>query len=141
MWTAGWVEPGDKWMMETTLGWWPCGHHPRMVPIIHLSAAPNPLVGSPDSTGGVSSLVGHWGGGVLSLGGYCHWRGTGVGEDRGIVRRGIVWSGIVGAPPALHNLLISFLLPAYHILRILFLVTKPSYLFDFIFIYYFIISY
>ena len=31
VWTAGWVEPGDKWMMVT---------------IIHLSAAPNPLVGN-----------------------------------------------------------------------------------------------
>ena len=30
VWTDGWVEPGDKWMMET---------------IIHLSAAPNPVVG------------------------------------------------------------------------------------------------
>ena len=30
VWTAGWVEPGDKWMMVT---------------IINLSAAPNPLVG------------------------------------------------------------------------------------------------
>ena len=46
VWTAGWVEPGDKWMMVTILGWWPCGHHPRMITIIHLSAAPNPLVGN-----------------------------------------------------------------------------------------------
>ena len=46
MWTAGWVEPGDKWMMVNILGWWPCGHHSKMVTIIHLSAAPNPLVGN-----------------------------------------------------------------------------------------------
>ena len=47
MWTAGSVEPDDKWMMVTMLGWWPCGHHPNMVTIIHLSAAPNRLVGYP----------------------------------------------------------------------------------------------
>ena len=27
----------DKWMMVTIFGWWPQGHHPRMVTIIHLS--------------------------------------------------------------------------------------------------------
>ena len=27
----------DKWMMVIILGWWPQGHHPRMVTIIHLS--------------------------------------------------------------------------------------------------------
>ena len=27
----------DKWMMVTILGWWPQGHHPRVVSIIHLS--------------------------------------------------------------------------------------------------------
>ena len=28
----------DKWMMVTMLGWWPQGHHPSMVTIIHLSS-------------------------------------------------------------------------------------------------------
>ena len=47
VWTDGWVEPVDMWMMVTLLGWWPCGHHPRTVTIIHISAAPNPRVGPP----------------------------------------------------------------------------------------------
>ena len=47
VWTAGWLEPGDKWMMVTILGWWFCGHHPRMTTTIHLSAAPNPRMGPP----------------------------------------------------------------------------------------------
>ena len=46
VWTDGWVEPVDMWMMVSILGWWPCGHHPRMVTIIHLSEAPNPRVGN-----------------------------------------------------------------------------------------------
>ena len=33
-------------MIATILGWWPCYCHPRMVAIIHLSAASNPLVGN-----------------------------------------------------------------------------------------------
>ena len=37
VWTAGWVEPGDKGTMVTILGLWPCGHNPRMVTIIPLS--------------------------------------------------------------------------------------------------------
>ena len=34
----------------TILGWWPCGHHPRMVRMVtisHLPEAPNPKVGPP----------------------------------------------------------------------------------------------
>ena len=38
MWTAGWVEPGDKWMLVTSLG-------DGLAVITHLLAAPNPLVG------------------------------------------------------------------------------------------------
>ena len=35
----------DKGMMVTILGLWPCGHNPRMITIIPLSAASNPWVG------------------------------------------------------------------------------------------------
>ena len=45
VWTAGWVESVDKWMMVTTLGWCSCGQQPRVVTFIHLTSAPNPMVG------------------------------------------------------------------------------------------------
>ena len=42
VWTTGWVEPCDKSMMFTILGWWPCSR----ITIIHLSGAPNHTVGN-----------------------------------------------------------------------------------------------
>ena len=41
VWTAGWVEPCNKWIMLIILG-----HHPRMVTIIYSSEAPDPMVGN-----------------------------------------------------------------------------------------------
>ena len=45
MWTAGWVEHGDKWMMVAILGWWP------------LNTAPNPWVGTQHFTSQEQSLL------------------------------------------------------------------------------------